>query len=67
MKLQRLQKVWILTFVVGTSNQLFKRDSYIETKYSKKKKIVTGKTPFFVIGLFCTPHSICLSIAGSFA
>ena len=34
--------------VVGTSNQ--------------KNKIVTGKTPFFVIGLFCAHRSICLSI-----
>ena len=24
------------------------------------KKKYTGKTPFFVIGPFCTPHSICL-------
>ena len=31
--------------------------------------MVTGKTPFFVIDLFCTPHSICFSIGlwqGSF-
>ena len=27
-----------------------------------KCKEVTGKTLFFVIGLFCTPHSICLNI-----
>ena len=26
------------------------------------KRIVTGKTPFFVIGPFCTHHSICLNI-----
>ena len=35
----------------------------------KKKKIDTGKTVFFVIGPFCTPHSICLNIGfweGSF-
>ena len=30
-----------------------------------KTNIVTGKTPFFVIGLFCTPHSICLNILAS--
>ena len=27
-----------------------------------KKKVVTGKTLFFVIGPFCTPHSICVNI-----
>ena len=40
--------------VVGTLNQLFITFS--------KKKVVTGKTPFFAIGLFCTAHSICLNI-----
>ena len=28
----------------------------------KKNKVVTGKSQFFVKGLFCTPHSICLNI-----
>ena len=28
----------------------------------RKIKKVTGKTPFFEIGPFCTPHSICLYI-----
>ena len=28
----------------------------------QKNKVVTGKTPFFVIGPFCTHHSICLNI-----
>ena len=28
----------------------------------QKNKIVTGKTPFFVIGPFCAHHSICLNI-----
>ena len=27
-----------------------------------KKKVVTSKSPFFVIGPFLTPHSICLNI-----
>ena len=31
-------------------------------KISKKNKVVTGKTPFFLIGPFCTHHSICLNI-----
>ena len=36
---------------------------------SKKDKVVTGKTPFFVIGPFCGHHCICLNIGcryGSF-
>ena len=41
-------------WVVGTSNKLFIRGSYTETKL-KKKKVITGKTPFFVMGPFCTP------------
>ena len=28
----------------------------------QKNKVVTGKTLFFVIGPFCTHHSICLNI-----
>ena len=28
----------------------------------QKIKLFTGKTPFFVIGPFYTPHSICLNI-----
>ena len=46
-------------WIVGTSNQLFVRDSYTE-KYFSKNKVVTGKTPFFCEKL-CTPHSIYLS------
>ena len=50
-------------WVVGTSNQLFLKGSYTEAKFSKKtkNKVVTDKTPFFVIGSFCTPHSVCLN------
>ena len=28
----------------------------------QKNKVVTGKTPFSVIGPFCSYHSICLNI-----
>ena len=28
----------------------------------QKNKVVTGKTPFFVVGQFCTHHSISLNI-----
>ena len=45
-------------WVVGKSNQL---GSYTE-KILSTKKVVIGKTLFFVIGPFCTPHSICLKI-----
>ena len=29
----------------------------------QENKVVPGKTPFFVIGTFCTLHSICLNIS----
>ena len=44
-------------WVVGTTNQLVKGKPYTETKSSKSKSL-TGNSPFFVIGLFCTHHSI---------
>ena len=47
-------------WVVGTSNQRFMIGSYTET--FNNKKVDTGKTAFFVIGPFCTSHSICLNI-----
>ena len=36
----------IYIWVVGTSNQLYIKDSQTETNF--QKKVVTGKTPFFV-------------------
>ena len=63
-------------WVVGTSNQLFIRvgTSYKELKTNwnkvfKKKKWLLAKTPFFAMGQFSTPHSICINIGlwqGSF-
>ena len=56
-------------WVAGISNHLFITGTYNETKFSKKNKVATGKTVFFVIGPFCNPHSICLNIGfreGSF-
>ena len=47
-------------WVFSTSNQLFTTGSYRETEFSKNK-LVTGKTPFLVIGPFCTRYSICLN------
>ena len=35
--------------------------SKTETNFQKKKKSI-GKTPLFVIGPFCSRHSICLNI-----
>ena len=40
---------------------LFKRFQNCN-RFSKKNKVVTGKTPLFVIGPFCSCHSICLNI-----
>ena len=48
-------------WVVGTSNQLFIAGYYTETNF-QKNMADTGKTTFFVIGPFCTPHSIRLNI-----
>ena len=48
--------------VVGTSNQLYIREVPKLKQNFRKRKVVTGKTLFFVIGPFCTPHSICLNI-----
>ena len=48
-------------WVVAISNQLFMRGSYTKQKLYKNK-VVTGKTPFFVIVQFCTLYSICLNI-----
>ena len=48
-------------WVVGTTNQLL-RGSLTETKF-EKNEVVSGKTPFFLIGPFCTHHCFCLNIA----
>ena len=48
-------------WVVGRSNQLFILVSKLEKNF-RKKKVATGKTLFFVVGPFCTPHSIYLNI-----
>ena len=61
-------KTWVLTesmnmviWVVCTLNQLFIRHCYTQIKFSKKKKQVSGKIPFFLTGAFCKPHSVCLN------
>ena len=48
-------------WVISTLNQLFRRGSYTEIKFSKKWS--SGKTPLFMIGLFCTTKFyFCLNI-----
>ena len=49
-------------WVVGTLNQLFKKEVLKLKQNPQKNKVVTDKTPFFVIGPFGGHHSICLSI-----
>ena len=59
-KLKRLRKIWICIFgQLITLNQLFITGSYIQIKF--KTKWDSDKSPFFLTGLFCTPHSICLN------
>ena len=56
------------SWVAGTSNQLFRRGPYLKKNF-QKTKVVSGKTPFFVIGPFCNSNSICIytgSWQGSF-
>ena len=53
-------------WVVGTSNQIFVK-KFLKIlkkllKIFKKNKVITGKTPSYAIGPFCTHHSICLDI-----
>ena len=43
--------------VVGTSNHLL-YEVLIPKQDFRKNKVVTGKTPFFVIGPFCNSHAM---------
>ena len=43
-------------WVVGTTKKLTVQ------MVQQKNNVVTGKTPFFVIGPFCSHHFICLNI-----
>ena len=61
-KLQRLQKVriWAFGSLVHQINSL---QEILKLKQNfQKNKVVTGKTPFFVMGPFCTHHSSCFNI-----
>ena len=48
-------------WVIGTLNNLFIRGFHTQIKYSKNK-VVSDKTPLFVIGPFCIRNSICINI-----
>ena len=63
-KLQRLQKIGKLAFgsLVQQINFLKEVLKLTQNLQKKEKKVVTGKTPFYVIGPFCIHHSICLNI-----
>ena len=61
-KLQRLQKIRIWTFgsLVHQINSI--KEVLKLKQIFQKNKLVTGKTPLFVIDPFCSRHSICLNI-----
>ena len=50
-------------WLIGTLSQMFFTGFYAQTSFQIKKtnKVVSGKTPFFVIGPFCTPDSVCIN------
>ena len=61
-KLQCLQKVqiWEIGLLVHQINSL---QEVLKLKHNfQKNTLVAGKTQFFVIGPFCSHHSICLNI-----
>ena len=60
-KLKRLQKVRMWAFG-SLVHQISSLKEVLNLKQNfQKNKVVTVKTPFFVIGLFCTHHSIYLN------
>ena len=56
---------WILTIWTFAS-LVHQINSFLEVPKLKqtfqKNKVVTGKTPLFVIGPFCSHYSVCLNI-----
>ena len=48
-------------WAIAIENQLFRRGSYTQINFFKKNEEVSGKSLIFVIGTFCTYHSICLN------
>ena len=62
-KLQRLRKIRILTFGSLVHQINFFQEVLKLEQIFQKSKLVTGKTPLFVIGPFCSRHSIVLTLA----
>ena len=61
-KLQRLRKIRIWTFG-SLVHQINSFQEVLKLKQIfQKNKAVTGKTPLFVVGQFCSCHSICVNI-----
>ena len=60
-KIQRLQKVRIWAFGSFVYQINFSEEALKLKQNFQKNKVVTGKTPFFVIGPFCTKYSIYLN------
>ena len=62
-KLQRFWKVRIWTFgwLLHQINSIYEVPKLKQN--FRKRKVVTGKTPFFVIGQFCTPIPFILTLA----
>ena len=48
-------------WAVAPLNKLFLKGFYTQFQFSKTR-VVSGKFPLFMIGPFCTPHTICLNI-----
>ena len=63
MKLQHLQKVeiWAFGLLVQQINSLWEILK-LKRNFQKIKVLTTGKSPFFLIGPFCSVHFICLNI-----
>ena len=62
MKLQHLQKVRIWAFG-SLAHQINSLEEVLKLKQNfQKKKVVAGKTPFYVTCPFCTEHLLYLNI-----
>ena len=61
-KLQRLRRIQIWTFR-WLLHQIYSFKEVLKLeRIFQKQKVVTGKTPLFVIGPLCSRHSICVNI-----
>ena len=61
-KRQRLRKLRILTFGSLVHQINFFQEVVKLRQIFQKSKVVTDKTPLFVIGPFCSRHFICVNI-----